>query len=199
MIAWPDGWWWRDTLVAVPEGRPSIPRPLQRRVLVEAGHRCAIPTCHTWPVEIAHIVPWAEIREHAFDNLIALCPTCHVRYDRGEIDRLSMLQYKANLTVLNSRYSETPHVIDRFGSHFTRSNRTARSARHGMRADLASVCPELVDQWHPTKNGAITSSDVRITSRLKVWWRCVQCGGEWQTSVESRMRGNDCVPCRSVR
>jgi hypothetical protein len=41
-----------------------------------------------------------------FENLIALCPTCHTRYDKGEIDRPAMRQYKANLSVLNHRYGD---------------------------------------------------------------------------------------------
>lgn len=86
--------------------RPPIPRQLEREVLLEAGHRCAMPTCHQTPVEIAHIVPWEKVQEHTFDNLIALCPTCHARYDRGEIDRKSMLQYKANLSILSGRYCD---------------------------------------------------------------------------------------------
>jgi HNH endonuclease len=86
--------------------RPAIPRQLKRDVLIEAGHRCALPSCHQTPVEIAHIIPWETVKEHTFDNLIALCPTCHTRYDNHDIDRQSMLQYKANLSVLNSRYSD---------------------------------------------------------------------------------------------
>jgi hypothetical protein len=80
------------------EKRPAIPAELTRRVLVEAGHRCAIPTCRHPTTEIAHIVPWSRVREHTFDNLIALCPTCHARYDKGEIDRKSMRMYKAQLS-----------------------------------------------------------------------------------------------------
>jgi len=79
---------------------------MERQVLVEAGHRCAIPTCRQTPVEIAHIVPWAQVLEHTFENLIALCPTCHTRYDKDGIDRLSMLRYKANLTIVNGRYGD---------------------------------------------------------------------------------------------
>jgi len=79
------------------DGRPRIPRELERRILVEAGHRCAIPTCRAYPVEVAHIVPWADVKEHTYENLIALCPTCHARYDRGDIDRSSMRQYKRQL------------------------------------------------------------------------------------------------------
>jgi hypothetical protein len=86
--------------------RQAIPRQLEREILVETGHRCAIPTCRQIPVEIAHIVPFSDVGEHKFENLIALCPTCHTRYDTGVIDRKSMLQYKANLTILNSRYSD---------------------------------------------------------------------------------------------
>jgi len=74
------------------------------------------------PVEIAHIVPWANVREHTFDNLIALCPTCHTRYDRGEIDRRSMQQYKANLSVLNGRYGDLEQRILRLFAQETTAN-----------------------------------------------------------------------------
>lgn len=86
----------------MPHRRPPIPRPVERSILIEAGHRCAIPTCHATPVEIAHIVPWATVRQHTYENLIALCPTCHARYDRGEIDRLSMKKYKENLRAVSA-------------------------------------------------------------------------------------------------
>ena len=88
--------------------RPALPEPLRRAVLMEAGHRCAIPTCQKIPVDIAHIAP----REPAgsndiFDNLIALCGNCHDMYDRLHlIDRTAMRGYKRNLGVLKSRYSD---------------------------------------------------------------------------------------------
>jgi hypothetical protein len=87
--------------------RPDVPRPVERAVLVEAGHRCAIPTCRQPTTEIAHIVPWSESHDNSFENLIALCPNCHTRYDnKEEIDRKSIRMYKRNLGILNSRYSE---------------------------------------------------------------------------------------------
>jgi hypothetical protein len=95
--------------------RPPIPADLERAVLVECGHRCAIPTCRQVPVELAHIIPWSKCKEHTFDNLIALCPTCHTRYDHGEIDRKSMEIYKLNLLLSNSRYGDLEQrVIRRF-------------------------------------------------------------------------------------
>src|SRR4051794_20813860 len=75
--------------------------------MVEAGHRCAIPTCRmTSGLEVHHIVDWAKVKEHTFDNLICLCAVCHHRATIGEIDRLAMLQYKANLGVLSNRYGD---------------------------------------------------------------------------------------------
>jgi hypothetical protein len=86
--------------------RPAIPAKLKRDVLLEAGHRCAIPTCRQTTIEVAHITPYKTVKVHTFDNLIALCPTCHARYDKQEIDIKSMKRYKSNLILLNSRYSD---------------------------------------------------------------------------------------------
>jgi len=87
--------------------RDLVPADIKRAVLVEAGHRCAIPTCRATTTEIAHIVPWAESHDNSFENLIALCPNCHTRFDqKKEIDRLAVKMYKHNLGILNNRYGE---------------------------------------------------------------------------------------------
>lgn len=87
--------------------RDNIPADVKRAVLVEAGHRCAIPTCRATTTEVAHIVPWTKTQDNSFENLIALCPNCHTRFDqKKEIDQLSMKMYKQNLSILNNRYGE---------------------------------------------------------------------------------------------
>ena len=88
------------------ETRPSIPADIRRRVLVEAGHRCAIPTCRHIDVDVHHIVPWSKSRNHDYDNLIALCPNCHRRADRGDIDRKSLRLYKHNLRFAHDKFSQ---------------------------------------------------------------------------------------------
>jgi len=90
----------------VSQKRANIPRPLRRKVELEAGHRCAIPTCRaTSSLEVHHIKPWAKSKEHKFSNLILLCANCHGRCTKGEIDQKSMKQYKANLAMLNAQFS----------------------------------------------------------------------------------------------
>jgi hypothetical protein len=91
------------------ERRDAIPAELRRQVLVEAGHRCAIPTCrHTANIDIHHIIPWESCKTHDFDNLIALCPNCHRMAHDGAngMDKKALRIHKANLSLLNSRYSE---------------------------------------------------------------------------------------------
>jgi hypothetical protein len=70
---------------------------IQRAVLIEAGHQCAIPACRHPRVEIHHITPWANCKKHEYHNLIALCPNCHSRVHNGEIDRKSLIKYKSAL------------------------------------------------------------------------------------------------------
>lgn len=97
-----------DTLGPMPENRPAVPAALDRAIREEAGHRCAIPTCRsTAAPELAHIIPWADVREHRFDNMILLCANDHHSFDSGKISHISMKNYKANLSILNGRYSDT--------------------------------------------------------------------------------------------
>ena len=85
--------------------RPAIPAELKRQVLVESGHRCAIHTCQHAATEIHHIEPWSKTKTHDFSNLIALCPNCHDRADRGDIDKKSLRLYKTRLASLLQRDS----------------------------------------------------------------------------------------------
>ena len=85
-----------------PGGIAGVLRARKRLALVEAGHRCVIPTCRHPTTEIAHIVPESQSHDDTFQNLIALCPDCQ----KKEIDRQSIGMYKRNLGILNSRYSD---------------------------------------------------------------------------------------------
>lgn len=75
-------------------------------MLVESGHRCALPTCRSIIVEVHHIEPWEKCKNHKYENLIALCPNCHTRAHLGDIDRKSLLLYKANLRFSHGRFSQ---------------------------------------------------------------------------------------------
>jgi hypothetical protein len=85
-----------------PGGIAGVLRARKRLALVEAGHRCVIPTCRHPTTEIAHIVPESQSHDDSFENLIALCAKCQ----KKDIDAQSIRMYKRNLAILNSRYSD---------------------------------------------------------------------------------------------
>ena len=97
----------------------DIPANLARRIKVEAGHRCAIHTCRHIEAQIHHIIPYRQCQKHEYENLIALCPNCHSRADRNEIDRKSLRIYKANLRLAHDRFSQFEmDVIDTLVNNF---------------------------------------------------------------------------------
>lgn len=59
---------------------------------------------------------------------------------------------------------------------------------------LADECPELIKEWHPTKNLDLTPYDVAPGTHLRVWWKCEQ-GHEWIAQIKSRVSGAKCPVC----
>jgi hypothetical protein len=60
--------------------------------------------------------------------------------------------------------------------------------------NLFVLKPDLVKEWHPTKNGSLRPCDVTPGSGRKVWWIC-EAGHEWQAVIYGRSRGNGCRFC----
>ena len=60
---------------------------------------------------------------------------------------------------------------------------------------LADYAPDLVKQWHPTKNGKLTPQDVPPRSGKKAWWYCNKCKYEWLAVINNRIRCSNCPAC----
>lgn len=61
---------------------------------------------------------------------------------------------------------------------------------------VATLCPDLAREWHPTRNGSRTPHDVTPGSRHDVWWTCRDCTFEWSARISSRaLDGNGCRRC----
>ena len=59
---------------------------------------------------------------------------------------------------------------------------------------LANRIPDLIKEWHPTKNGNLTPYNTAANSNIRVWWQCDK-GHEWQAAVAWRYRGDKCPYC----
>ena len=68
-----------------------------------------------------------------------------------------------------------------------------------MKKYLSSY-PELVKEWHPTKNGDLTPKDVTHGSEKKAWWLCPK-GHSYETRIYSRTGKikNGCPYCSGRR
>lgn len=60
--------------------------------------------------------------------------------------------------------------------------------------DLATVNPDLAQEWHPNKNVPLTPQDVTANSGQKVWWQCKK-GHEWKAAIGNRNQGSRCPYC----
>ncbi len=60
---------------------------------------------------------------------------------------------------------------------------------------LLDSFPQLVKEWHPTKNIGLTPNNVTCRSNKKVWWMCLECNYEWEAIINNRIRSLKCPSC----
>ena len=62
---------------------------------------------------------------------------------------------------------------------------------------LSHSRPDLASEWHPSKNGHLTPTDVSFGSHQKVWWKCPKHGISFSQMIVERADGRtrcpDCV------
>jgi hypothetical protein len=66
--------------------------------------------------------------------------------------------------------------------------------------DLATTCPAVAAEWHPTKNGDLTPQNVMRGSHKKAWWLGARCGHQWDATIKNRTaRKANCPICDGKR
>ena len=60
--------------------------------------------------------------------------------------------------------------------------------------DFATTHPQLAQEWSD-RNLPLTPDMINEKSRKNVWWKCRECGNEWQSVVYARIRGTICPVC----
>ena len=67
-------------------------------------------------------------------------------------------------------------------------------------AFLFSKYPHLKNEWDFKKNKEINHNEISHGSAQKVWWKCIDYGHEWQTSIsKTRMNNNKCPKCYNLK
>ncbi len=63
------------------------------------------------------------------------------------------------------------------------------------KSSLATLYPELLEEWNYEKNGNIKPEFVSYGSGQKYWWKCKKCGYEWEQKIVNRTQGYGCPAC----
>ncbi len=73
--------------------------------------------------------------------------------------------------------------------------------RASLTNSLATVRPDLAQQWHHERNGDLSPRDIVASTTLPVWWQCPAASAhEWRASPRDRQHGPSACPlCRGLR
>lgn len=64
-----------------------------------------------------------------------------------------------------------------------------------QRGSLADVNPRLAEEFLIEKNNDLKPSDILLHSGKLYWWKCKDCGCEWQATADSRADNKGCPEC----
>lgn len=62
--------------------------------------------------------------------------------------------------------------------------------------DLATIRPDLIQEWNYAKNGDLLPEMVSARSKKSVGWKCSKCSYEWSAAISSRVDGAGCRVCK---
>ncbi len=103
--------------------RTSLALETRKRVLHEAGYRCANPACRTvLTIDIHHLDYLCKGGGDSAENLLALCPNCHALHHHGHLPEESLRAWKMVLLALNEGFDRRAIdmllVLDKYGDNF---------------------------------------------------------------------------------
>lgn len=65
--------------------------------------------------------------------------------------------------------------------------------------DFSTLHPDLAEEWSE-KNGSSKPEDFLSNSLFRAWWKCKECGTEWQATLNNRVsRNSGCPKCSSKK
>ena len=71
---------------------------------------------------------------------------------------------------------------------------SGRYAVEGLN-DFGTLYPEILVDWDYSKNDGINPYKIKPHSHKKVWWKCIDCGYEWQSYLSNRIHNPKCPNC----
>ena len=141
------------------------------------------------------------IRIKAFTKEFSVDTPCFADYtlflkedNEAELNKLIQnLYFRLSDTCLNpcALWSDTISLVD-----IKRDRYEILSYLYEQKNSFAEEYPNLIKEWHPTKNKNLTPKMFQSGSSFCAWWQCSSCGYEWKTTIYSRTNGSGCIKCK---
>lgn len=92
------------------------------------------------------------------------------------------------------------HVYSNIRVNLERDRSEILSYLNDVDNSLENLRPDVLDKWDYAKNGALKPSMFSVSSNQIVWWKCPDCGHEWQSSINGMTRKGrfGCAECSKV-
>lgn len=146
--------------------RKPIPKQTQLTVLTESGWRCAVPTCRTiLALDLHHLDEVSESGSDDPANLLALCPTCHALYHRGDVSREALYTYKAILVALGQAFDVT--TVDQLLFLGVVRDRPLQLQGEGVLSFMRLISAGLADFRNTGKDMGVEFYSVTLTDKGK--------------------------------
>ena len=130
--------------------REDIPAEIRLQVRQESIFGCAACGCPV--IEYHHIIPFHEVKKHEFENIVALCPTCHTKaHESGPWSQEYVRTLKASPFNKNN-------TKDRFATHSDNFIIKLGWIEFHIQGDLIALDDEIVLSCIRNKDGILVIS-----------------------------------------
>ncbi|HHX80651.1 MAG TPA: hypothetical protein GX692_06285 [Acholeplasmataceae bacterium] len=83
--------------------------------------------------------------------------------------------------------------------HGVKMAKHAKSISKRKGYSLAEQHPGILKEWDYDKNQSIDPKNITPGSNKKAWWKCSNCGYEWESPIKVRVKGHSCPKCAIQR
>lgn len=157
--------------------RTKIPDATRALVLLEAGYKCANPTCrHILTLELHHIVWVKDGGGNDPSNLVALCPNCHSLHTHKHIPAEAIHTWKSLLVALNSANHGTADLLLVLAADEKRT-------REAVTENQFNLPFRFTGDGLPALSGLLTSGIIEISKH----YSGVSIGGSSMPSFEVQL------------
>jgi hypothetical protein len=159
-----------------------------------------------WVCEHGH--SFKAVVLHKRNGLVA-CPSCKENNSISQLkpEYLELWDFEKNSDIDIKKTTPKSHKVAFWNCKHGHQWKQYIAGRLRFPPDYCPVCnsleihrPDLALEWHPTKNGDLTSKMVTPKSSKKVWWICSN-GHVWQETVKNRTKKKNpnCKKCINKR